>query len=145
MPSSSRQQEVGAEAERMIKGLGWEGQVIVASKDASTDFGIDATIDLCKAGDPRKQKELLGRRVHVQVKGTDSSALTARVKASTWHYWDELQVPTLLLLADVQTREIRWTLPWQKFPASEAATVEIDFSASRPFRCADEGFFEHSF
>lgn len=121
----------------MVKGLGFEGRLIVASKDASSDYGIDATIDLCKDGNPRRQ-ELLGRQVHVQVKGTDSSALTARVKASTWHYWDELQIPTLLILADVHTQEMRWTLPWQRFPSSEAATVEVDFSTSTPFRYADE-------
>ena len=76
-----RRQEVGAEAERIVRGLRWRRPLIVIPGDTSNDFGIDATIELCEV-DGAGNKTLTRRQVHVQIKGTDNPSRQVNVKAS---------------------------------------------------------------
>ncbi len=138
-PMSTHLQEIGTEAERVVCGLRWKRPFLVVPGDARNDFGVDATIELCDM-DQNGNKTLTGKQVHVQIKGTEHPERSVEVKTSTWHYWDALAVPTLLLLVNLENSQIMWSLPWQKFPKRPSSTMKFNFSPSRTVGDAGQDF-----
>ena len=101
---------------------GW----IFRRADGSTDFGVDAEIEIVD------KNSVTGKLFKCQIKGTEvidwkKDSVLIQVKATTWRNWKEINIPVIAFLANVLTKEIFWTLPLAVEPKNSADTVSLHF------------------
>ncbi len=98
MPPRDRNHELETESQRAF-GTALPASLVVRA--LSDDYGIDREVEVFVEG------QLTGLTFKVQLKGTDGSGKTRRVKRDSLEYWKSLDVPVLLVSYEAKTGTLR--------------------------------------
>lgn len=138
MTKRDRNHELETESQRAFEGALPPSLVV---REVSDDYGIDREVEVFQGG------RTTGLTFKVQLKGTDKSGITRRVKRTSLDYWASLDVPVLIVSYESQTGVLRgrWVHSiGADQPDRGAATVtvtmdpEIDIAGNWPASLVDD-------
>jgi tetratricopeptide (TPR) repeat protein len=98
MPKRDRNHELETESQRAFEAAMPSSLV---ARPVSDDYGVDREVEVFDNG------KTTGLTFKVQLKGTDKSGSTRRVKRDHLTYWNSLDVPVLLVSYEAPTRVLR--------------------------------------
>lgn len=138
LPEIGDEKQTGNLAVSYIGTLFEENGWIFRRADGTTDFGIDAEVEIVD------NNLVTGKMFKCQIKGTkltdfSKGAELVQVKVSTWNNWKNVNMPVIALLCDIVTKKIFWSLPLAFEPQKNATSVGLKFEASN---CLTESFSE---
>lgn len=99
MPKRTREHQLETESLKAFENA--VPSVHVVRPIDKDDYGIDAEVELFVAG------STTGLTFKVQLKGTDKSGKSARLKREHIEYWHALDVPVLVVVYEAKTRTLR--------------------------------------
>lgn len=130
--------KVGTLAVTYIQTIFEEYGWVFRRADGSTDYGVDAEIELID------NNKVTGKIFKCQIKGTqsidfDKEFSTVRVNVTTWNNWKDINLPVIVLLCNIETKEVYWALPLGTEPKKDSDSVTLRFYKEH---CLNRGFIE---